>query len=317
MNNDIIVVGSFVQDLIWETKTLPKSGQTVIGSLRSGPGGKGSNQAIAAQRAGAKVCFIGAVGNDSYCKNARTFYEAEGLNYHLIESSGSPTGTAAILVDEKGENQIIVDLGANENLCSSEIIDKEVTSASILICQFESNLSATAKSLQTAQKSKVTTILNPAPMRSGINLDLLKYVDIIVPNENEFTDLTKQLGINKPTCDLLEYPKNTMDKIRQEIGVSVLIITLGARGSLLCTKDLYKIINVFEGIKAIDTVGAGDAFVGGLGAGITHFNGDILKATDFASATAGISVTRKGTASAMPYMNEIKSVLKKYEYTKN
>ncbi|MEE3234759.1 MAG: ribokinase [Candidatus Latescibacterota bacterium] len=310
MNNDIVVIGSFVQDLIWETKTLPKSGQTVIGSLRSGPGGKGSNQAVAAQRAGATVCFVGAVGNDSFSKNARSFYATEGLNYHLIEKSGSPTGTAAILVDEKGENQIVVDLGANDNLCSSDKIDKEITSASILICQFESNLSATAKSLQTAQKSKVTTILNPAPMRSGINLDLLKHVDIIVPNENEFTDLIKNLGIEKPTSDLLKCPKNTMNKIRQEIGVSVLIITLGARGSLLCTEDLYKKINVFEGIKAIDTTGAGDAFVGGLGAGLIHFKGDMLKATDFASATAGISVTRKGTASAMPYINEIKSVLK-------
>lgn len=311
MKNDIVVIGSFVQDLIWETKSLPKPGQTVVGSLRAAtPGGKGSNQAIAAKRAGASVCFIGAVGNDSYSINARSVFDIEGLNYHLTEKTELPTGTAAILVDEKGENQIVVDLGANENLCFSDIIAEKISSASLLICQFESNLFATAESLQFAKQSKVTTILNPAPIRSEVNLDLLKHVDIIVPNENEYNDLTKSLGIDKPKCDILDCPKITMKRICQEIGVPVLIITLGDRGSLLCSSDMYEIINAGKGINAIDTTGAGDAFVGGLGAGLLHFNGDILKATTFASATAAISVTKKGTTSSMPRIDEVKKVFK-------
>ena len=309
MSNNIVVIGSFMQDLIWEATGLPNPGQTVIGHLRSGPGGKGSNQAIAARRAGGAVCFIGSVGKDSYSNNARCLYETEGIRYHLEETSETPSGTAAIIVDEKGENQIVVDLGANENLSSSEIIDKEIKSANMLICQFESNLTTTIRSLKIARKSKTTTILNPAPMRSNVNLDFLTEVDIIVPNENEFFELTQALGIKTPRCDILKFPKNKMNTIRKDIGTKVLIITLGDRGSLLCTENSYIKIDPIHLGKAIDTTGAGDAYVGGLGAGLIHFDGNVLKATNFASATAGISVTRKGTVNAMPYINEIQEII--------
>src|SRR5947208_2393898 len=121
MKPRIIVVGSFVQDLTWKCTEFPRAGETVIGTFVTGPGGKGSNQAVAAGRAGAPTLYVGAVGRDAFAAEAKKFYKAEGIDARFVEKLGQPTGTAAILVNASGQNEIIVALGANAHLKKSDV----------------------------------------------------------------------------------------------------------------------------------------------------------------------------------------------------
>lgn len=179
MASPVIVVGSYVQDLTFTLPQFPKPGQTLIGQFHTGAGGKGSNQAVAAARTGVKVAFIGATGDDAFAQVASEFHEKEGIDSHLAVKPDLATGTAGILVNDQGENEIVVALGANNALRPEDIDAAWPRKAMVLVTQLECNLDATGHALELARSEGIRTILNPAPMRDDFPMSLLNLVDIL------------------------------------------------------------------------------------------------------------------------------------------
>lgn len=319
----VIIIGSFVQDLTFHCADFPKPGETIIGQFVTGPGGKGSNQAVAAARAGAQVGFIGAVGRDAFGASARAFQENEGIRWLAAEKPDRPTGTAAILVNRLGQNQIVVSLDANEALTPADIDlhADALRAARVVVTQLEANLPAEARALELARAGGATTILNPAPMRPDFDPALLAHVDILIPNESEFCALVNQLPPLKATADLgfdeaklATLPEDLLHKLCREFGLGTIIVTLGGRGCLVSQAETYALLPASPGIKAVDTTGAGDAFVGAFAAALAEFGpAEIERAAGFANAGAGLSVTKPGTAPAMPTRAEIDALLANYQ----
>ncbi|MFT3869222.1 MAG: ribokinase [Nibricoccus sp.] len=310
----VVVVGSFVQDLTWKCRAFPRPGETTVGTFKTGPGGKGSNQAVASGRAGVDTLFVGAAGDDAFASQAREFYRAEKIGCQLALKPSHATGTAAILVNENGQNEIIVALGANDHLKKSDVPAKALQQARVVVSQLESNLDTAAYVLKIARKAGVTTVLNPAPMRPDFPATLLNHTDILIPNETEFAalmNLLPQTGCSGFTEDTLKATTETqLHALCQSLGVPTVIVTLGARGCFVSREDGFVFIPAYTGIKVVDTTGAGDAFVGGFAAGLVKFEGDLVAAARFGNAVAALSVTKFGTAPAMPRASEIARFLK-------
>ena len=314
----IIVVGSFVQDLTFNCPEFPRPGETVIGQFLTGPGGKGSNQAVAAARAGGKVAYIGAVGRDAFGAGARAFQEAEGIRWLAAEKMDLPTGAAAILVNSHGQNEIVVALDANNALTPADVEAHEDTlrSARVMVTQLEANLDAEARAMRIARGAGVTVILNPAPMRPDFDAALLANVDIVIPNETEFAALMRMF--RRRQGDGQEFDEREIATLRDGdlhglcrlLGVATVIVTLGERGCFVSHADGHALIPAMRGIVAVDTTGAGDAFVGAFAAALAEFGGgEIERAARFANAGAALSVTKPGTAPAMPRRGEIDALL--------
>ncbi len=315
----IIVVGSFVQDLTFQCAEFPRPGETVIGQFLTGPGGKGSNQAVAAARAGGKVAFIGAVGRDAFGAGARAFQEAEGIRWLGAEKADRPTGAAGILVNAHGQNEIIVSLDANNALTRADIDAHAAVlrSATVVVTQLEANLEAEARAMQIAREAGATVILNPAPMRPDFDAALLAQVDILIPNETEFAALMNGLpqtrgavGERFDERKLAALADEELHALCLLLGVATVIVTLGARGCFVSQQEGHALIPAMKGIVAVDTTGAGDAFVGAFAAALAEDGAaEIERAARFANAGAALSVTRAGTAPAMPRRAEIDALL--------
>ncbi len=298
MQPPIVVVGSFVQDLTWHCAELPRAGETVVGRFVAGPGGKGSNQAVAAARAGVATCFVGALGRDAFADGARKFYRAEGITAHFVVKPPHATGTAAILVDRRGQNQIVVALGANAALAPRDVPPARLRGARVVVCQHETNLALNAHVFRTARRTGATTVLNPAPMRADFDARILELTDVLIPNETEFVALVRRPGFDEAALHALA--PAALHALCRTLGVPTVIVTLGARGCLVSQRERHTFIAAHPGLKVVDTTGAGDAFVGGFAAGLVKFSGDQLAAAHFASAVAALSVTKFGTAPSMP-----------------
>jgi ribokinase len=309
----VVIVGSFVQDLTWKCLAFPKEGETVIGTFITGPGGKGSNQAVAAGRAGVPTLFIGAVGPDVFAGGVRKFYAAEGIDARFVEKPGHATGTAAIIVDARGQNEIIVALGASAYLRPADVDSALIRGARVVICQHEANLPVNAHVFRVARRAGVTTVLNPAPMRGDFDPAILKLTDVLIPNESEFVALLDMLpgrtSLKESTLTSLE-PRELHDLCRK-MGVHTVIVTLGSRGCLVSTDSDFTAIPGFTGIKVVDTTGAGDAFVGGFAAGLVRSEGDVVAAARHGNAVAALSVTKFGTAPSMPREADIARFLRR------
>lgn len=309
----IVVVGSYVQDQIFTVPEFPTTGQTRIGNYQTGPGGKGSNQAVAAARTGVSTAFIGAVGADAFAQIARDFHASEGIASHLIQDNLRPSGTAGILVNEQGENQIVVALGANEFLKPAAIPEVFIRDSKVLVTQLECNLKATEHALKVAKSNDVTTVLNPAPMRDDFPMRILATVDILIPNETEFAHLVRKKFPHKypdfSDESLLSETPEELHQLCRSFNVPTVIITLGSRGCLVSTCDSYFMLPSLSDVDVVDTTGAGDAFVGGFASGMVQLDGDLIEAARYATLVAGLSVGKLGTAPAMPYTREIMAVL--------
>ncbi|WOO41527.1 ribokinase [Rubellicoccus peritrichatus] len=312
--SNVVVVGGYNQDLTWYTSAFPRPGETVMGRFVTGPGGKGSNQAFAAARAGARTAFVGAVGDDHFGDPLPALYEKEGIDHHLVVKPNHPTGNAGIWVDENGRNDIIVDLGANNALLAEDVPEELVASARVVVCQHETNLAANQRAFEIAKRNGVKTVLNPAPTRDDFDESILSLVDIIMPNETEFASLVARMGF----YDAGEFSEQMMvglgdedlhDLCRQ-FSVPVVIVTLGKHGCFVSTETEYRKLPTIDVEHVVDTCGAGDAFVGGFSAGLVRFGGDVFKSAVFGNITAGLSVTRPGTAPSMPQLAEIEPYLK-------
>jgi len=311
MNPEVLVVGSYVQDLIWRCGSFPHPGETIVGRFTAGPGGKGSNQAAACARAGVPTGFVGALGNDGLAREARDFHRREGIFARFATRPRLATGTAAILVNAAGENEIIVALGANAALRPADVAPAWIRRARVVVTQLESNLAATAHALRHARRAGVTTVLNPAPMRADFDPALLRHVDVLIPNETEFVALLRRCGVSATPAQLNRWSPARLHQQCRHLGVPVVIVTLGARGCFLSRADTWEHIAGHRGVRVVDTTGAGDAFVGGFAAGLVRFDGDVSRAAHLANAGAALSVTKPGAAPAMPHRREIARFLRR------
>lgn len=307
----VVVVGSFVQDLTFLCDVFPRPGETIVGRFLTGPGGKGSNQAVAAARAGARTTFIGAVGRDTFAAGAREFQRAEGIDCRMVEKPDLPTGTAGIVVDARGQNQIVVALAANGTLTPADVDGHAdaLRAAAVVVTQLEANLEAAAHALSLARATGARTLLNPAPMRPDFDPALLALTDLLVPNETEFAALVGHLGLRGGApfteADLAALAPGEIHALGRGFGVPTLVVTLGSRGCFVSTPAGFELIPAVPGIVPVDTTGAGDAFVGALAAALAETPADLARAARFANVAAALSVTRPGTAQAMPRRGEI------------
>ena len=306
----ITVMGSFAADLAFRTHRLPAWGETFMGSGFSlGPGGKGSNQAVAAARAGAQVSFIGKVGNDPFAELARSTFRQEGIDARCLLSSENSTGAAAIIIDaQSGENAIVVVPGACLDLTPEEVegMKELIAAAAMFVTQLEIALPTVERGLKLAHDLGVPTILNPAP---GCKLPQAVFpcCDYVTPNESETEVLT---GIRVGSAADAERAADAF----LALGVRNAVITLGAQGAFVKNRTVKALVPAFDAGPVVETTGAGDAFNGGFAVALAEGRG-LVEAARFGCAVAGLSVTRPGTAPSMPHRAEVDALLRAFSET--
>jgi ribokinase len=300
----VTVMGSFVADLAFRTRKLPAWGETFMGdSFAMGPGGKGSNQAVAAARAGDAVSFISKLGGDAFGEMARRMYRDEGIDTRHLLTCDTPTGAAAIIVDaQTGENAIIVVPGACFTLTPDEVSEMKqlIEGSAIFVTQLELALPTVEHGLKLARSVGVPTILNPAP---GCKLPetIFQLCDYLTPNESETEVLT---GMRVRTLDEAERAAEAL----LALGVGNVVITLGAQGAFVKNAAVKAHVTAYDAGPVVETTGAGDAFNGGFAVALAEGK-DIVEAARFGCAVAGISVTRRGTAPSMPMRAEVDALM--------
>jgi ribokinase len=302
----IVCFGSFVVDLTSRAGHLPVPGETVIGSsFRMGPGGKGSNQSVAAHRSGGNVIAVTKVGNDVFGKVALDFYRSEGMStgYVFIDEAVE-TGTALIMVDQNtAQNCILVVNGASGNFTDADIEKARpvIEQADVLLLQLEINLDALYRIIDIAFDAGVKIVLNTAPVQK-IKTEVFAKVDTVTPNEVEAGILT---GVEVKD----EESAARAAGVFLGWGVRNVVITMGKAGAFVANAQKKEFIRSIE-VRAIDTTGAGDAFNGGFVTALAEGK-DIFEAAKFANAAGALSVTKTGTAPAMPYRAEIDALIGK------
>ena len=287
----VVVVGSSNTDLNVLCPQLPGRGETVLGGeLYTAAGGKGANQAVAAARAGAKVSFIGAVGDDDFGRAARAGLQKDGIDTgNVVTQAGVPSGVALILVDARGENLIAVASGANAKLTPGDIgrCAGVIGGADVLLLQLEVPVLAVTRAAAIARNAGVPVVLNPAPMPDKpLPGELLRNVDYMIPNHGELLRMTDKRGETEAAQELFA------------LGIRALVVTLGEQGARIITPGGKTEVPSVK-VKAVDAVGAGDCFCGYLAAGLA--DGTALEdAARLACAAAALSVTVKGAQPSMP-----------------
>ena len=299
----IYIVGSINRDLVVYVDGLPRPGETVFGNrFQQFPGGKGANQAVAASRLGGDVHFVGNVGSDAFGKEMRDFLAEENIDTSEIAIlDTAPTGIALITVNSASENCIVVVSGANMVWHTRDLARMTIERSDIVICQFEIPLEIVESVFERAKKIGATTILNPAPIKSGTER-ILKNVDYLVVNEVELEAFS---GADVSPDDTISLHA-AMEKLRQH-GPLAIVATLGPRGAVFSgATEKYEA----QGYKvnAIDTTGAGDCFIGGFAAALATSD-SVADAINFANKAAAVSVTRRGAASSFPRIAEVEDSL--------
>ncbi len=299
----ITVVGSMNIDIVLNVQKIPRLGETVPAfSLEKHAGGKGANQAVAAARLGSKVFMIGSIGNDENGTYLMSCLKKNGVNTDYLSKVDLPTGSAFIMVDEEGNNSIVVYPGANEAV-TTESVRKCVSLISVsdvVISQFEIPIDTVFEVFHIAKQYGKITILNPAPVKK-FDERIFAYTDIVVLNETESESIT---GV---------YPSNLedMNKISEYFykeGVKGTIITLGKNGAYLNFERKYSMHPGFL-VQVVDTTAAGDSFIGALAYKISiarelSFD-NLFDAVNFANKVGALAVTKKGAQDSIPYYNEV------------
>lgn len=302
----VAILGIYVADLAFRAPHMPGVGQTIAGSgFAMGPGGKGSNQAVAAARAGADVTFISTLGRDAFGDHALALWRGDGITPRVNQVDTHPTGAAFIYLNEKnGDNAIIVVSGAASliGVADVEAAADAIEQSSVFVTQLEQPADAALRGLQIARAAGTITVFNPAP---ALPFDDAVYplCDFITPNEHEAAILT---GL----------PVTNLDEARAAgdaflaRGVGCALITLGSQGALLHSASESVLIAPFNAGPVLETTGAGDAFNGGFAAALAE-GATPRVAARFAAALAAISVTRAGTAPSMPQRADVDALLAK------
>ncbi|MFV0303655.1 MAG: ribokinase [Paracoccus sp. (in: a-proteobacteria)] len=301
----VVILGVFVADTAYVAARQPRMGETILGNdFRLGPGGKGSNQAVAAAKAGAATRFITRLGQDTFAQMALAAWAEAGVTPAVTHHPDSYTGAAYIFVDAaSGDNAIIVAPGAAAGITGADVAENAdlIRTADVFVTQLEQPQLAALAALSLARASGVVTVLNPAPA-APLLPGMLEVCDYVIPNETEAEALT---GI--AVRDLAGAEAAAASLIARGAGAA--IVTLGERGALyLAAGGAALHVPAFAAGPVVETAGAGDAFIGGFAAALAA--GDAPeRAIRFGCATAGISVTRPGTAPSMPGRAEIEALL--------
>lgn len=297
----VVILGVFVADTAYRADRMPKMGETILGnSFALGPGGKGSNQAVACARIGAETHMISKLGQDDFAKLALETWADAGVVAHVDQVSTSYTGAAYIFIEEaSGDNAIIIAPGAAALISAADIDAqaKLIAGGDVFVTQLEQPMDAAVRGLQIARAAGVTTVLNPAPA-ADLPEGMLALCDYVTPNETECEALT---GVTVVT----EADAEKASQALIELGVKTPIITMGEQGAYLHGHGLVPSVNAGP---VVETTGAGDAFNGAFAAALSE-GMTPLRAVQYGCATAGISVTRKGTAPAMPTRDEVEKLL--------
>lgn len=304
MSRPVVILGVFVADTAYRAARQPRMGETILGnSFVLGPGGKGSNQAVAAARAGAETHIITKLGRDTFAELALDIWRDAGVTPAITQEDSGYTGAAYIFIEESsGNNAIIVCPGVAGTISPADIDARAdlIRGAGVFMTQLEQPIDAAHHALKIARKAGVPTILNPAPA-ADLPDGMLAVCDYVTPNESEAEALT---GI---VVDGIANAEAAAKALRA-LGCGTAIVTLGENGVLFHDGTRTEHVPVIRAGAVVETTGAGDAFNGGFAAALAR-GMDPLEAARFGNATAGLSVTRRGTAPSMPDLSEIQRLL--------
>ena len=298
----ITVIGSNMVDLVTRIDRMPSTGETINGlDFEMGFGGKGANQAVACALMGAEVSIITAVGDDMFgprtLENLRSF----GIDASAAKTVESvPSGVAPIFVDTRGDNRILIVKGANERLEPDDLraAEHRIAGSDMVVLQWEIRPDTVYAAVDLCRAKGVPVLLNPAPADGLLELDRILGVDFLVPNETELETLT---GL--PTASVSQ--AETAARTLVDRGIRRVIATLGENGALLITEDGAEHLPPIP-VRAVDTTGAGDAFIGSFAAAYAG-TGDVLGAMALANRFAGLSTERSGTQKSFPRREELEN----------
>jgi ribokinase len=291
-------------DLVVKSPRIPAVGETILGGdFIMTPGGKGANQAVAAAKLGAQVCFIARLGDDIFAHQSLSNFKKEGVNTkHILQTEEVPSGVALITVDDIGNNVIVVAPGANKMLSPDDVkrAVSDISSSGALVAQLEIPLETVEFAARLANNCGVLFILDPAPAQK-LSPELLKMVDVLTPNETEAQILSGvEVTDENSAC--------TAAKKLLAYGAKSVILTMGAKGFLLADNDRMEFVSALK-IDAVDTTAAGDAFTGSLAVGLAQGK-TLYDAALFANYVAALSVTKMGAQSSMPTAETVDSFIK-------
>jgi len=293
MDKRVTVVGSFAVGMTLRTSRMPVFGETLIGSdFDMGPGGKGSNQAVATARLGATSYFVGIIGDDKLGEIATDLYAAEGVNTQfLLKTNAMATGVGFIILNQAGQNGIILDMSANQ-LMDRAFVDKaegQIAQSGIVMSVLEIPPAAAIRAMELGHNHKVRTLLNPAPAARLVD-SVFQYIDYITPNESELRILNG-LPPDDPT------PTLELAERLQLRGAKNVIVTMGEKGALVLSNGTVTQIPGLT-VDVIDTTGAGDAFSSGLAVALVEGK-DLLAAVRFANCAGALACTKLGVIPAL------------------
>jgi ribokinase len=301
---DIAVVGSNMVDLISYIDQMPKEGETLEApDFRIGCGGKGANQAVAAAKMGSKVMMVTKVGDDLFANNTIENLRNYGIDTEFttkVENTSS--GVAPIFVDSDSKNRILIIKGANQHLLPEDVVNaaEKLKKCSLIVLQLEIPLETIYRTIEFGNEYGIPVILNPAPASKLLDFNYVCKCDFFIPNETELEILT---GMPVETEEQIKAAASTLiDK-----GVKDVIVTMGSRGVMWVTKGEVHIVESHK-VNAIDTTGAGDAFIGCFAHHLAK-NGDVLHAIKMGTAFAALSVTKRGTQTSYPSANEVEKFI--------
>ncbi|MBD8526129.1 ribokinase [Pseudomarimonas arenosa] len=309
----VVVVGSYNQDMVWQGARFPQPGETRMGRFFSGPGGKGFNQAVAAARLAARTGFIAAVGRDPLGDNAAALARSENIDARW-QLCSEATGTAAIWLDGAGQNMIIVAPGANALLSPAQVLAQRelIEQARVLLTQHEVHPVASLRAIEVARAAGVTCIHNPAPSSDSPQVRaLLQAADIITPNETEFCDLLRLFEVEVNEQALAAADAAQLHTWCRMLPTATIALTLGAAGVFVSQaspagEDPPFFRTPAAAVNVVDTTGAGDAFNGGLAASLASAPGrNLQQHVAFAVQVAGCAIESSGAAQAMPTLAEV------------
>jgi ribokinase len=303
MTARVTVVGSLNMDLVVRAPHIPQPGETIIGSdFHTVPGGKGANQAVAAARMGAHVSMVGRLGRDAFASSLLDNLAVAGVDHTFVtQDPGAATGVALIVVDDAGQNSIVVASGTNMRLSPADVDAAEaaIATADVLLLQLESPLETVTRSAGVARAHGVTVILNPAPARP-LPAALLSLVDVLIPNESETALLT-----GMPVGDRAE--SEAAAQALQKMGVGTVVLTLGERGAMLAWDSGTDLFPAFE-VKPVDTTAAGDAFVGGFAVAFAERQ-TLAEAVRWGNAAGALATTKLGAQPSLPTRRAVETLL--------
>ena len=304
MTGKIVVLGVFVADTAYRADRPPRMGETILGnSFALGPGGKGSNQSVAAARAGGDVHFISRLGRDAFADMAMSIWSDAGVTPAVTQHDDGYTGAAYIFIEEaSGNNAIIICPGVAGDISPQDIEANLplIKSAEVFITQLEQPMEAARAALEVARSAGTRTILNPAPA-ADIPAEMLALCDYVTPNESEAEGIT---GIKVVTVEDAEKAADAL--LAKDVGAA--LITLGENGVFYKDATQSFHTRAMAAGPVVETTGAGDAFNGGFATALAE-GMSAEDAVRFGCAAAGISVTRPGTAPSMPTRAEIDAFL--------